>query len=151
MSKKRYTYHPACLAFPVMQEEELQHLADDIKLRGLLNQIVGYQGQILDGRNRLAACEIAGVEPRFVEWEGEGSPTEWVIATNLYRRQLTASQGIVVASDLLPVLEEEAKERQRCRKAGGKRGPKNCPPQARARPARLQPTSPRRTGNMCRM
>jgi hypothetical protein len=127
MPKKRYSYHPACLAFPVMQEAELQQLADDIKLRGLLTPIVRHRGKILDGRNRLAACEIAGVEPRFVEWEGEGSPTEWVIATNLIRRQLTASQRAVVAVDLLPVLEKEAKERQRRSRGRGKKGGKELP------------------------
>lgn len=127
MSKKRFSYHPACLAFPMMAEPELQALADDIKVRGLLNPVVLFEGKVLDGRNRLAACEIAGVEPRFVEWEGEGSPTEWVIATNLIRRQLTASQRAVVALDLLPVLEREAKERQRRSRGRGKKGGKELP------------------------
>jgi hypothetical protein len=89
--------------------------------------VVMHQGKVLDGRNRLAACEIAGVEPRFVEWDGEGSPTEWVIATNLFRRQLTASQRAVVAVDLLPVLEQEAKERQRRSQGRGKKGGKELP------------------------
>lgn len=124
---KRYSYHPACLAFPLLPEAELKELAADIKLRGLLNPVVLYQGKVLDGRNRLAACEKAGVEPRFVEWEGEGSPTEWVIATNLIRRQLTASQRAVVAVDLLPVLEREAKERQRRSRGRGKKGGKELP------------------------
>jgi hypothetical protein len=127
MSKKRYTYHPACLAFPLLPEPELKALAEDIKLRGLLNPIVMFQGKVLDGRNRLAACEIAEVEPRFVEWEGDSSPTEWVIATNLFRRQLTASQRAVVALDLLPVLDREAKERQRLSQGRGKKGGKVLP------------------------
>jgi len=113
MPKKRLTYHPACRLFPRLSEQELQTLADDIKTRGLLNPIVLYQGKVLDGRNRLAACRIAKVEPRFVEWDGDGSPVEWVIATNLLRRHLTSSQRAVVALDLLPLLEKEAKERQR--------------------------------------
>ena len=59
------------------------------------------------------ACEIASVEPRFVEWDGTGSPVEWVISENLVRRHLTSSQRAVIAHDLLPLLEAEAKERQR--------------------------------------
>ena len=78
-----YTYHPACLLFPQLGKAELQELADDIKANGLRNPIVLYKGQILDGRNRSCACEIAGVEPRFVEWDGTGSPVEWVISENL--------------------------------------------------------------------
>jgi len=108
-----YAYHPACLLFPRFGDQELQELAADIKANGLRNPIVLYKGQILDGRNRLLACEIAGVEPRFVEWDGKGSPVEWVISENLVRRHLTSSQRAVIANDLLPILEAEAKERQR--------------------------------------
>jgi ParB-like chromosome segregation protein Spo0J len=58
-TKRHYTCHPACFAFPLLAEAELKDLAEDIKLRGLLHPIVRYQGQILDGRNRLAACAMA--------------------------------------------------------------------------------------------
>jgi hypothetical protein len=69
---------------------------------------------------------MAGVEPRFVEWAGTGSPVEWVIATNLTRRHLTTSQRAVVALDLLPLLEPEAKERQRRSQGRGEKGAKQC-------------------------
>jgi hypothetical protein len=84
---------------PRLADAELQELADDIKLGGLLHPVVVFRGQILDGRNRLAACEMAGVAPRFTEWAGGGSPVEWVISTNVHRRHLTASQRAVVALD----------------------------------------------------
>ncbi|MGE3406453.1 MAG: DNA methyltransferase [Pirellulales bacterium] len=118
------TFHPACLLFPRLADAELQALAEDIRQNGLLNPIVTLDGAILDGRNRLAACEIAGVRPRLVEWKGEGSPLAWVVATNLMRRHLTASQRAVVAFDLLPMLEIEAKERQRRSPGRGKKGAK---------------------------
>src|SRR5207302_7220601 len=76
---KPYNFHPACLAFPLLADAELRELADDIKLRGLLQPVVVFRGQILDGRNRLAACEMAGGAPRFTEWPGGGSPGDWVI------------------------------------------------------------------------
>jgi ParB-like chromosome segregation protein Spo0J len=48
--------------FPMLADDELEELAADIK--GLLQRIVlDAEGRVLDGRNRLAACEIAGVEP----------------------------------------------------------------------------------------
>lgn len=129
---KRITYHPACLLFPKLGKDELEELAEDIRIHGQRNDIVLYQGKVLDGRNRLAACEIAGVEPRFVEWSGNGSPVEWVISENLVRRHLSASQRAVIAHDLLPMLQQEAKARQRLSRGRGKKGAKKCatPPQA---------------------
>jgi len=87
----RYRYHPACLLFPRLGDEELQELGEDIRANGLLHDIVRFKGEILDGRNRLAACKMAGVKPRFVEWNGSGSPTERVISGNLIRRHLISS------------------------------------------------------------
>ena len=118
------TFHPACLAFPELPEDELQALANDIKKHGLLNDITLLNKQILEGRSRYKACKIAGVKPRFEEWEGTGSPTEWVISQNLIRRHLTSSQRAVVALELLPLLEAEAKDRQRLSCGRGKKGVK---------------------------
>lgn len=108
----KYRFHPACTIFPPLPDDELQELADDIAANGLRNPIVLFQGKILDGRNRYLACELAGVEPRFTEFDGD-DPIGWVVSQNLLRRHLTASQKAVVALDLLPLLEREAKQRQR--------------------------------------
>ncbi len=116
-----YSLHAACLLFPRLNDDDLQALADDIRQNGLLNPVVTLDGQILDGRNRLAACKIANVTPKFIEWDGEGSPLSWVVAINLMRRHLTPSQRAVVAFDLLPMLETEAKERQRQSLGRGKK------------------------------
>lgn len=124
---QEFTFHPACLLFPQMADDELRVLAEDIRQNGLVNAIVTLNGQILDGRNRYLACGMASVEPRFKEWEGPGSPTEWVISQNLFRRHLTSSQKAVVAFGLLPLLEAEAKERQRLSQGRGKKGGKKLP------------------------
>lgn len=107
-----YTIHPAANLFPMLSEKELRELADDIKAHGLLNSIVLLDGKVLDGRNRLAACDMAGVEPRTEEYRGT-TPVEYVLAANLKRRHLTASQKAAVAVASLPLLEAEAKERQK--------------------------------------
>jgi hypothetical protein len=107
--------HPAAELFPMLGTEELQALADDIKTNGQIDPIVIYEGQVLDGRNRLAACELAGVEPRTVQMTLRGGtigPVTWVISKNLHRRHLTPTQASTVGVDALPMLEEEAKKRQ---------------------------------------
>lgn len=118
--------HPACKLFPKLGDAELQELADDIRDNGLQNPIILHEGKVLDGQNRLAACKLAGVEPRFVEWNGSGSPLHWVVSQNLMRRHLSASQRAAVALDLLPMLEKEAKERQRKSKGRGKKVAQEC-------------------------
>lgn len=115
-------YHPACLLFRKLTGPALDELATDIKDRGLIEPIVLIEGQVLDGKNRLAACRIAGVKPRFVQWDGDGSPIEWVVSMNLIRRHLTPSQRAAVAHDLLPLLEAEAKQRQRGSRGTGQKG-----------------------------
>jgi hypothetical protein len=113
-------HHPAACLFPMLDEEALAALSEDVKARGLLESIVLCDGAILDGRNRHAACERAGVQPRFVTWAGQGgSPTQYVLSTNLHRRHLTSSQRAMVAQEALPLLEEEGKQRMQ---QGGARG-----------------------------
>lgn len=109
---RRPPLHPACKLFPPLAALELQELADDIAVNGLRNAIVLLDGKLLDGRNRWEACKLAKVEPHFIEFVGD-DPLGWVLSQNLTRRHLTASQKAVVALDLLPLLEKEAKQRQR--------------------------------------
>ena len=122
--------HPAAELFPFMSDDELADLAVDIRAHGLLEPIVLLDGLVLDGRNRLRACEAAGVEPRFVEWDGSGDPALWVISKNLKRRHLDTSQRAMVAAKLLGYYSAEAKERhlERSRAGGmGGKGPANLP------------------------
>jgi len=64
----------------------------------------------------------AGVEPRFREWNGVGSLVAFVVSMNLKRRHLDSSQRAAIAVDILPMLEAEAKERQRLSQGRGKKG-----------------------------
>jgi ParB-like chromosome segregation protein Spo0J len=87
---KRPNPHPICLLVPSADEDELQNLTDDIRAHGLLDPIVLFEKRILDGRNRAAACESAGVAPRYVEFEGTREEAlVFVVSHNLKRRHLT--------------------------------------------------------------
>jgi hypothetical protein len=91
--------HAACEMFPLMSAAELEELADDIRQKGLLRSILLHRGEILDGRNRLRACEIAGVEPRFDVYAGK-DPIGFVVSANLQRRHLDAGQRAMIAAQL---------------------------------------------------
>ncbi|MBV9289672.1 MAG: hypothetical protein JO288_17975 [Hyphomicrobiales bacterium] len=68
----------------------MQSLTDDIRAHGLLDPIVLFEQRILDGRNRAAACESAGVAPRYVEFQGAREEAlMFVVSHNLKRRHLT--------------------------------------------------------------
>lgn len=97
--------------FPMVEGEQAEQLKIDIKENGLLQPIVLFEGKILDGRNRYRASKELGLTPKFETYTGE-KPLEFVISGNLKRRHLTESQRAVIAQDIMPMLEEEAKKRQ---------------------------------------
>ncbi len=90
-------FHPIADLFPLLAGADLDALADDIRDNGLLHPIVRHGGKILDGRNRFRACGLAGVEPRFVDFDGP-DPLAFVVSANLHRRHLNESQRGMVAA-----------------------------------------------------
>jgi ParB-like nuclease domain len=94
--------HPLAALFPELPPEELTQLARDIKERGQIEPIILCKGLILDGRNRYRACQIAGVKPRFEEFDPKAakrSPEEFVLSRNLRRRHLSVGQKAAIALD----------------------------------------------------
>ena len=92
-------HHPLAEIFPALSADELAALAGDIRAHGLREPITTYRGAVLDGRNRLRACREAGVEPRFVEYEGD-DPVAFVVSRNMFRRHLTLEQRSLSAAKL---------------------------------------------------
>lgn len=103
--------HKIAALFPLIAPVELESLAADIKANGLQERITLHEGKILDGRNRYRACELAGVEPSFCDYQG-ASPVAFVVSKNLKRRHLNSTQLACASVECLPWLEKEAKERQ---------------------------------------
>jgi hypothetical protein len=104
-----YPVHPVAALFPMMTENELADLADDIKANGLNFPIVlDTEGKtLIDGRNRLKACEIASVEPKFDHLNGQ-DPAGYIISANISRRHLTVGQ--IAMALALTEREKAAKE-----------------------------------------
>lgn len=108
----RFVSHPLANLFPLLCEAELEALAQDIQDNGLHHAVVIFDGQVLDGRNRLAACELAGVAPRFETFTGtDDEALALVISLNLQRRHLTTAQKAVLALQLLPHEQRLAEQR----------------------------------------
>ncbi len=88
--------HPVADLFPMLPDDELKDLAADITERGLLQPIVlDKEGRILDGRNRHAACQLAGIEPIFTTYDGD-DPAGYALAVNIARRHLSKGQQAMV-------------------------------------------------------
>jgi hypothetical protein len=94
-----YEFHPAADLFPMMTDEELSALGDDMLEHGQREPIILYRGQILDGRNRYRACILKGIEPKFME-ERPADPYSFVATANLFRRHLDESQRAMIAVKL---------------------------------------------------
>lgn len=94
----RYDVHPVTDLFPLLPSDELDELAADIAERGLLHPIVlDGEGRLLDGRNRLAACERAEIEPEFETYGGD-DPDGYALSVNIRRRSLTKGQQAMLTA-----------------------------------------------------
>lgn len=89
--------HPIAALFPMMPEDDLAALVDDIKENGLRQPLmIDASGQLLDGRNRMKACELAGVEPRFETYDGD--PVALIWSLNDRRRHMSKGARAMVAA-----------------------------------------------------
>lgn len=105
--------------FPLLGSDELKALADDIAANGQREPIWLFEGKVLDGRNRLAACELAKVEPKVREFKGTSEAAlRFVWSMNLKRRHLTPSQAAACVVEFEALLAEFAAEGQAVQKTG---------------------------------
>lgn len=109
--------HPAADAFPLMDDESLRALADDIKVNGMRRPIVlleetegdGSTGRILDGRNRYLAVKtyLDDSYLRFKNYDGPREPDDlarYVCSENLARRDLTPQARALCARRLVALI-----------------------------------------------
>jgi hypothetical protein len=95
--------HPKADLFPMLDDEQLAELAADIKKNGLSHPIVlAPDGVLVDGRNRHAACLIAGVEPAFTTLAADVDVEAFIISQNFARRHMTAGARAMVAALMYP-------------------------------------------------
>ena len=108
--------HPAAEMFPMMSDDEIEDMALGIMDHGLRLPVWLYDDAelgrvVLDGRNRIAACRLAEVEPEFRVYDGD-DPASFVAEMNIKRRQLTTSQRAMMAAQIAPLVAADARARQ---------------------------------------
>ena len=101
--------HPIADAFPMMPVEGIENLAKSIKTNGqkapvLLQKTPKGKVLVLDGRNRLRACEMVGVEPMVSYVESSESVLELILSFNADRRHQSTSQRALAAARLANIL-----------------------------------------------
>lgn len=105
-----YEIHPMAAALPNITGVEYIQLYESIKEHGQRVPIVLYEGRVVDGRNRLRACQELEIEPDVTDWVPpnpigtknmiEDDLMEWIIDVNVNRRHLSQSQRAMAASDI---------------------------------------------------
>jgi hypothetical protein len=94
-------FHPLANLFPMLSDQELADLGDDIRQNGQVETVKLHKGLILDGRNRYTACQRKALPVRTEIFEGtDREALSFVIAKNLKRRHLSESQRAMVAARL---------------------------------------------------
>lgn len=108
----------------MLDERRLGSLAESIERNGLRFPIVLFDGQILDGRNRHRAAGLLGVElgpADFTDFEGDYlAAVEFVVDTNLERRDLLFTQRVKAADELATLANGQRREGRATAAAGGK-------------------------------
>jgi hypothetical protein len=109
---------PAADIFPMMDQADLGELAADIRQHGQREPLVlatvereveqddgsvelAKVEMLVDGRNRRAACQLAGVEPAVRRLNGE-DPTAYVMSANIHRRHMTKGQRAMAVAMMYP-------------------------------------------------
>lgn len=108
-----YKVHEAASVFPLLEGDEFDDLCESIRTHGVQHPAIVRGNELLDGRNRMRACEAlqkdgwSGSCP-VVEWKDNGhNVAEWIWDTNALRRHMS-DDGIVLASAAIwPLIAKE--------------------------------------------
>ncbi len=107
MSAWNQKVHPVAEMFPMIEGNEYAALVESIKTNGLRESAwLASDGTLLDGRNRVRACDDAGVRPRFRVYKGDDH-VSFIVAMNIERRHLNAGQRACLAVELEPAFRGE--------------------------------------------
>jgi hypothetical protein len=113
-----FTVHPAAAVFPLIEGDEFDDLCDSIRSHGVQHPAVVRGTELLDGRNRMRACERLKAEGWFgscptVEWKDDGrNVAEWIWDTNAIRRHMDDDGLAMAASQVHQLIAKENEARK---------------------------------------
>lgn len=114
-------WHPIACIFPMLSDDELANLADDIAEHGQREPVVMFEDMVLDGRNRWLACRMRDIEPKTRNFSGSRSQAlSLVWSLNATRRDLKPGQKAAANAEREKLDVEYAAELERMRKAAPK-------------------------------
>ena len=91
---------PISEASPDMDDAQFNELVEDIRARGQLVAIwVSADGEVIDGRKRLRACELLNIEAKTVN-VSDGDGADLARSLNILRTHYTASQRAMFAAEM---------------------------------------------------
>jgi hypothetical protein len=144
-----YKPHSVAEMFPIIEEgtPAWSELLGSIQQLGQLEPIVVDGNTLIDGRNRLRACQKLGITVRSVEWSTLGvtiNQGEWIGAKNLERRHLSDDQRAAITAKVMAwVAVNDAQEEKK--KSQFKKGESGNPSGKPGTQAALNPGPPART------
>lgn len=117
-----FIVHPAAAVFPLIEGDDFNNLCESIRMHGVQHPAIVRGNQLIDGRNRMRACEAlkaqgwSGSCP-VVEWKDDGrNVAEWIWDTNALRRHMD-DDGIAMASSAIwPLIAKENEARREASK-----------------------------------
>ena len=121
-----YKVHPAASIFPLIEGDDFYQLCESIRTHGVQHAAIVRGSELLDGRNRMRACEALKQEGwsgscPVVEWKDNGrNVAGWIWDTNALRRHMD-DDGLAMASAAVwPLIAEENKANKKAtqQKAG---------------------------------
>jgi hypothetical protein len=144
-----FTVHPAAAVFPLIEGDEFDDLCDSIRSHGVQHPAVVRGTELLDGRNRMRACERLKSEGwsgscPTVQWKDDGrNVSEWIWDTNAIRRHMNDDGLAMAASKIHQLIAKENEQRKEASKFDSEKAskaakarhavdPKTDPPQKRA-------------------
>ena len=99
--------HPLTNRMPIKSEHEYQALKESIRINGLQQPLVRFEGKILDGRHRLRACKELGIPVAVLDFVGsEEDALVYVLQANQYHHDYGTGQRAAVAAMLMPDVSE---------------------------------------------
>jgi hypothetical protein len=111
--RERYQVHPAADCFPMMADDELQNLGEDIRANGLKSPVTFWwpgddrDKVLIDGRNRLEAMERVGISTELSSHDEaaimpDEDPVANIISLNIHRRHLTKEKiAEIIVADVI--------------------------------------------------